>query len=90
MVLTDTQQAALFYTQDVQDSGRFDELFALVLARKLAALVAVPLLKNNSQKVQELEQLYRAALPPAHNASASERKDKPQKDDWLAVRGDWA
>ena len=90
LLLTNTPQAALSYTQDVQDVGRFDENFAFLLARKLAALVAVPLLKNNSQKVQELEQLYRAAMPPAHDASASERNDKPAEDSWLAARSMWA
>ena len=60
---TDAARALLLYTGDVRNSRLFDDLFAHMLARKLAALIAVPLLKNNSQKVSELEKLYAESLP---------------------------
>lgn len=86
LILTDVEAAHAEYTQDVESPTLWDDLFAGLMARKLAAMIAVPLLKNNSNKVSELEQLYRAALPDAYEAGASEQKDKPQPDSWLAAR----
>ena len=86
LLLTNASRALLLYTEDVQNSRLFDDLFAHMLARKLAALVAVPLLKGNGQKAAELEQLYAASLPPAREAAASERSEKPAEDSWLATR----
>ena len=64
----------------------FDDLFAHMLSRKLAALIAVPLLKNNSQKVGELEKLYAESLPQARQATASERRESAPDDAWLTAR----
>lgn len=86
IVLTDAAHALALYTEDVRDSRLFDDMFAHMLARKLAALVAVPLLKGNGQKAAELEQLYAASLPPARGAAASERRERPAEDPWLAAR----
>ena len=57
-----------------------------MLARKLAALIATPLLKGSGQKVGELEQLYAASIPPAQRAAASERNDRLAEDPWIASR----
>lgn len=84
--LTDVESAHAEYTQDVESPALWDDLFVGLMARKLAAMIAVPLLKNNSDKVSELEQLYRAALPDAFEAGASEQKDKPLPDSWLESR----
>lgn len=65
------------------------DLFVGMMARKLASLICVPLLKNNTAKVQELEQLYRASLPKPMEANASERHEKPYRDTWIAARGGW-
>ena len=70
----------------MRNSRLFDDLFAHMLARKLAALVALPLFKGNGQKAAELEQLYAASLPPARSAAASERNDRPREDPWIAAR----
>ena len=86
LLLTNASRALLLYTEDVRNSRLFDDLFAHMLARKLAALIAAPLLKGSSQKAAELEQLYAASLPPARSAAASERSDRPVEDPWLAVR----
>ena len=86
LLLTNASRALLLHTEDVRNSRLFDDLFAHMLARKLAALVAVPLLKGNGQKAAELEQLYTASLPPAREAAASERSEKPAEDSWLATR----
>lgn len=85
-LVTDAARALLLYTGDVRNSRLFDDLFAHMLSRKLAALVAVPLLKNNSQKVGELEKLYAESLPQARQATASERRESAPDDTWLTAR----
>mgnify|MGYP006949037391 CR=1 FL=1 len=87
ILLTDMEAARLDYTWDVTDVARWDDLFIAMMARKLAALIGVPLLKNNSTKVQELEQLYRTSLPKAMESNASERHDREPLDTWLLSRG---
>ncbi len=88
LILTNATSALLAYTADIEDPNIFDDLFAHMLARKLAALIAVSLLKNNSTKVSELEQLYRAAIPNAVQANAKEGKEKEKADTWLISRGE--
>ena len=87
LILTQAPAAWVDYTTDVEQVERWDDLFIGLMARKLACLVAVSLIKNNQAKVQELEQLYRAALPAAFEGAASEQQDKPQPDTWLLARG---
>lgn len=86
LITTDVEKAQGDYTMDVESPSLWDDLFVGMLSRKLAAIIAVPLLKNNPNKVSELEQLYRAALVGAYQAGASEQKDKPQPDSWLEAR----
>ncbi|MCR5564001.1 MAG: hypothetical protein K6F46_11690 [Desulfovibrio sp.] len=86
-LLTTEQAAYVDYTIDVEDVSLWDDLFVGLMARRMACLIAVPLLENNVQKVQELEQLYRAAIPPAYEASASEGAARPVDDTWLLARG---
>ena len=86
LLLTDAAPALISYTSDVPDTSRFDDLFTGMLARKLAVMIAVPLLKNNTGKVNELAQLYSASLPDARQANASEHKERPAVDSWLAAR----
>lgn len=85
-LLATAPKALLLYTADVGDVALSDDLFAAVLARKLATLVAVPLLKNNASKVQELEQLYRAAIPTAVEADAGEGSEEEKPDSWISSR----
>ena len=85
-LLSNASRALLLYTADVRQSALFDDLFAHVLARRLACLVAVPLLKNNSQKLAELEKLYAESLPHAREAAAAELGQTPNEDAWLAAR----
>lgn len=87
MLLTDAQDALLCYTADVEQVDDFDDMFAQAMSRKLAAMIVVPLLKNNAQKVQELEQLYRAAIPLAMEADAGEGQEAEKPDSWLESRG---
>lgn len=86
LLLTDASPALIDYTADVPDTSRFDDLFAGMLARKLAAMIAVALLKNNTGKVNELAQLYSSTLPDSRQANASEREERPTVDSWLAAR----
>ncbi len=87
IVLTDAADALADYTRDVAETSRWDNAFCAAMARKLACLICVPLLKNNGSKVQELESLYRAALPEAMQADASEREECTEPDAWLLARG---
>lgn len=86
MLLTSAARALLLYTEDVSNCQIFDDLFAHMLSRKLAALVAVSLLKNNTSKINELEQLYAASLPQARQAAMSEGLEPPLRDSWLDAR----
>lgn len=87
VLLSSAVSALLCYTADMPDISLGDDNFAHVLARRLAALAAVPLLKNNQSKVQELEQLYRAAIPNAVEADAGEGREEEKPDAWIAARG---
>lgn len=86
LILTDADAAFADYTSDVESPTLWDADFIHMLARKLAAMIAIPLLKNNGSKVSELEQLYRAAIPQAYQPAAQEQKDKQQEDSWIACR----
>lgn len=90
MLLCDVPQAMATGTFDVEEVTRWDELFVMAMARKLAALVAVPLLKNNSGKVQELEQLYQMAVPGSEGHDASEGVGRSEVDGWITARGAWS
>ncbi|WP_337375650.1 hypothetical protein [Desulfovibrio piger] len=89
VILTNVADAMAEVTEDVTDTSLWDEQFSMMVARKLAALVAVPLLKNSSGKVQELEQLYQLAVPRSEGQDASEGGDRPQLDGWIAARRCW-
>lgn len=87
IVLTDAADALADYTRDVAEPSRWDDAFRMVMARAAACLICAPLLKNNAGKVQELESLYRAALPDAMQSDASEREERAEPDAWLLARG---
>lgn len=89
VIYTRQELAVADCTFDVENIGLWDELFVLAMARKLAALICVPLLKNNQAKLQELEQLYQMAIPKADGQDASEREAEPRMDSWLAARSTW-
>ncbi len=76
---------------DVVDAGLWDELFIIAMAYRLAMLIAVPLLKNNSAKIQELAALYQQALTKAEGHGANEgRVEMPiSQDSWLEARRSW-
>lgn len=86
LILTDADAAFADYTSDVESPTLWDADFIHMLARKLAAMIAIPLLKNNGSKVSELEQLYRAAIPQAYQPAAQEQKSTPQEDSWISCR----
>lgn len=78
-------------TVDVPDPGLWDELFIMAMAYRLAMLIAVPLLKGNPQKLQELASLYQNALPKAEGHGANEGKEaRPEmRDSWIEAREMW-
>lgn len=87
IILTDVVAAQAEAAFDVEDVSLWDDLFVAAMARKLACLICVPLIKNNQQKVQQLEQLYQMAIPRAEGHDASEREQARRQDTWLAARG---
>lgn len=86
VVLTNVEAALLCYSADVQQVQVFDDLFQSVLARKLSALLCIPLLKASTNTMVELEKLYRDALAGATGANASERLEQVSDDSWLMAR----
>ncbi len=87
VLLCNTDKALLSYTADIADVALFDDLFVGMLARKLAAMIAVSLLKNNAGRVAELEELYLRAIPKAVQADANEGRMKEKPDTWILARG---
>ncbi len=87
VLLCNTSRALLAYTADIEDVSLFDDLFVTMLARKLAAMLCVPLLKNNAARVAELEELYRMSIPNAMQADMNEGKQPEKPDTWLLARG---
>lgn len=89
VILSDEPGAWLEGIFDTPDVSLWSELFVMVMARRLACLIAIPLLKNNPGKLRELEQLYRLALPKATGRDAAEERRGPQSDAWLQARRVW-
>ncbi len=87
VLLCNAEKALLSYTADMEDTTVFDDLFAHLLARKLAALIAVSLLKNNAAKVKELEELYRMSMPAAMQVDMNEGREAERPDPWILARG---
>jgi len=87
IILCDVPEALGTCIVDVEDMTAWDDIFCLCMARKLSCLVVVPLLKNSSGKVSELEQLYQAALPGAEGVDGAESRAEQGPDSWLEARG---
>ena len=88
IILCDIPQAMADCTVDVTDISRWDETFIAAMARKLACLIVVPLLKDD-KKLGALTQMYQAAIPPSEGADGSESYDRRDADSWLQARGGW-
>lgn len=90
-ILCNVKNAQAEITQDIIEVSLWDDMFVASMARKLACLIAVPILKNNSQKVNEVEQLYAMQLQNIRSQSASEEEEAQLEvpDSWLLARGDW-
>lgn len=89
-IFCNESEAIAVCSMDTPDITLWDELFITVMAYRLALFIAVPLLKNNSAKIQELSQLYQTALPKAEGHAASEgRRARYTEDNWITARGNW-
>lgn len=86
VLLCNVRPCVLHYTADVTDTALYSELFIVALAYKLAGLIVIPILKNNSSKRQEMEQLYQMAIAQAVQSNARQGKEKPYIDEWIASR----
>ncbi len=86
LLLCNVDKALLSYTADIEDVTLFDDLFVMMLARKLAAMIAVSLLKNNAGRIGELEELYLRSIPKAVQADSNEGREKEKPDTWILSR----
>lgn len=87
IVLTNVASAYLAYTALVTAPELYDPNFVRALSRRLAADIAVPILKNNAQKVQEAETLYDRELTRAKLADYREGKPEDEEDvSWIKAR----
>ena len=87
IVLTNAASAYLAYTALVTVPELYDPNFVRPLSRRLAADIAVPILKNNAQKVQEAETLYDRELTRAKLADYREGKPEDEEDvSWIKAR----
>lgn len=87
IVLTNVASAYLAYTALVTVPELYDPNFVRALSRRLAADIAVPILKNNAQKVQEAETLYDRELTRAKLADYREGKPEEEEDvSWIQAR----
>lgn len=91
IILCNVEKAVAEITQDVTEVSLWDDMFIHSMARKLACLIAVPLLKNNRQKVEETEQLYTIQLQNMRSQAAGEEEEEQLEvpDSWLLTRGGW-
>ena len=87
IVLTNVASAYLAYTALVTVPELYDPNFVRALSRRLAADIAVPILKNNTQKVQEAETLYDRELARAKLSDYREGKPEDEEDvSWIKAR----
>ena len=87
IVLTNVSGAYLGYTALVISPELYDPNFVRVLSRRLSADIAVPILKNNQQKVQEAETLYDRELMRAKLSDYREGKPEDEEDvSWIKAR----
>lgn len=89
VILTNVPEAQADVIIDQDDISLWDELFVNAMARKLACLIAVPILKNNQQKLKELEELYQGAVPRTDGINSSEHREHERPDTWLLARSEW-
>lgn len=87
ILLCNVPEARAVCIVDVENVALWDEAFVSAMARKLAALIAVPLLKNNPNKVQETARLYQEAISAAEGMDAAEERGRQEPDSWLDARG---
>lgn len=88
IILCNIEQAMATCIVDVEDISRWDDAFIQCIARKLAYMIAVPLLKDHS-KVQALAQQYQACIPQGEGVDGAESVDRREPDAWLMARGRW-
>lgn len=86
VILTNAPRAYLSFTALVTVTELFDPNFTRALARRIAADLVAPVLKNNPQKVQECETLYARALQEAWLADSREGKEEEPESDWIKAR----
>lgn len=87
ILLTNVSGAYLGYTALVTSPELYDPNFVRVLSRRLSADIAVPILKNNPQKVQEAETLYDRELMRAKLSDYREGKPEDEEDvSWIKAR----
>ncbi len=89
MILCDVWQAMATCIVDVEDIARWDEAFVQCMARRLACLIAVPLMKHNPAKLDELAKLYQASVPQGEGVDGAESRGRRDPYTWLMAREGW-
>lgn len=87
LILSNVENAIADFTADVTDISRWDDAFIKTMSLRLACDIAVALLKNNTGKIQELEQRYQASMPAAKDANTNDNNPPVRPDSWLVARG---
>ncbi len=82
VIYTNTEDAVLVYTYDVNETGRFDALFTALLARLLASYIAGPIIKGKpglQVSAGQLE-LFKKEFLTATGVDARARSVDPQSN----------
>ncbi len=85
-LVCNVQNCLLSYTSDIQENISFtDDSFVEMLAYKLASCICTPLLKDNSNKLKLIQQIYQAKLAQAIQNEASSKKKLKNQDSWVGI-----
>lgn len=84
-LLCNVENCVLEYTKDISTLSFTDVSFIEMLSYKLASLIIIPLMKNNSSKLQELNQIYAARLANAVQNDANSKKLPKKRDTWVSI-----
>lgn len=86
-LLSNDDTVLIEYIAQITDTTQFDAMFVDVLAQKLAAEAAMPLI-NDARVAQAAMQMYMAKLTDARSTDAQEGVPRPviQSYDWLNAR----
>lgn len=85
-ILTNTEEAKLIYTRNVEETSLFPAHFVDTLSAQLASRISLKLTGKRTIR-DDMQKLYNALLmaAPAHDANEAVR-DKPREAEWTRAR----